>query len=192
VKLEIITPSEYLGGVMKLLSSLRSTYKNTQYLDANRAVLEFEVPLMEVIVTLHDDLKSVSSGFASMNYEVIGYQKTDLVKIDILIAGDTIDAFSRIVPREQSFSEGKKVVEKLKEVIPKQNFAVALQAAIGGKIIARSSISPYRKDVIAKLYGGDISRKKKLLEKQKAGKKRMKSSGRVNIPPEAFLNVLKR
>jgi GTP-binding protein LepA len=192
VKLEVITPSEYMGGVMKLLSSLRSTYKNTQYLDADRAVLEFEAPLMEVIVNFHDDLKSISSGFASMNYEIIGYHITDLVKIDILIAGDLIEAFSRIVPKSQAFAEGKKIVEKLKEVIPKQNFVVALQAAIGGKIIARSSITAYRKDVIAKLYGGDFSRKKKLLEKQKAGKKRMKSSGRVNIPPEAFLNVLKR
>lgn len=192
VKLEIVTPSEYLGGVMSLLSSLRSIYKNTNYLDANRAVLEFEVPLMEVIVNLHDDLKSISSGFASMNYEMIGYRTTDLVKIDILVAGDVVEAFSRIVPKRQAFSEGKKIVDKLKEVIPRQNFVVALQAAVGGKIIARSSISAYRKDVIAKLYGGDFSRKKKLLEKQKEGKKRMKSSGRVQIPPEAFLSVLKR
>ncbi len=192
VKLEVITPAEYMGGIMKLLSSLRSTYKNTQYLDADRAVLEFEAPLMEVIVNFHDDLKSISSGFASMNYELIGYRTSDLVKIDILVAGDVVEAFSRIVPKSQAFSEGKKIVDKLKEVIPRQNFVVALQAAIGGKIIARSSISAYRKDVIAKLYGGDFSRKKKLLEKQKKGKQRMKSSGRVNIPPEAFLNVLKR
>lgn len=192
VRLEVITPAEYLGGVMNLLSSLRSVYKNTQYLDAGRAVLEFEIPLMEVIVNLHDDLKSISSGFASMNYEMIGYRVADLVKIDILVAGDLVEAFGRIVPKSQAFSEGKKIVDKLKEIIPRQNFVVAIQAVIGGKIIARSSISAYRKDVIAKLYGGDFSRKKKLLEKQKEGKKRMKSSGRVNIPPEAFLSILKR
>ena len=192
VKLEIVTPGTYVGGVMQLLASLRSVYKNTQYIDTERVIVEFEAPLMEVIVNFHDDLKSISSGFASMNYESIGYRESDLVKLDILVAGDMVEAFARIVPRSQAFSEGKKTVEKLKETIPRQNFVVALQAAIGGKIIARSSISAYRKDVIAKLYGGDFSRKKKLLEKQKAGKKRMKQSGRVVIPPEAFLNVLKR
>ena len=192
VKLEIITPAEYLGGIMNLMSQTRSLYKNTEYLDATRAVITFESPLMEVIVNFHDDLKSISSGFASMNYETIGYQRSDLVKLDILVAGDAVEAFARIVPRERAFSEGKKTVEKLKEVLPRQNFVVALQATIGGKVIARSSISAYRKDVIAKLYGGDFSRKKKLLEKQKEGKKRMKQSGRVQIPPEAFLNVLKR
>lgn len=192
VKLEIITPSEYLGDVMQLLSGLRSIYKNTRYIDSDRAVLECEIPLMEIIVNFHDDLKSVSSGFASMSYENIGYRESDLVKLDILVAAERIDALSRIVPRERTFFEGKKTVERLKKTIPRQNFVIALQAAVGGKIIARESISAYRKDVIAKLYGGDFSRKKKLLEKQKKGKKRMRDSGRVAIPPEAFLSVLKR
>lgn len=192
VKLEIVTPSTYVGGVMQLLSSLRSVYKNTQYIDTERVILEFEAPLSEVIVNFHDDLKSISSGFASMNYEPIGYRQSDLVKLDILVAGDVVEAFARIVPRERAYAEGKKTVDKLKETLPRQNFVVALQAAIGGKVIARSSISAYRKDVIAKLYGGDFSRKKKLLEKQKKGKKRMRDSGRVVIPPDAFLNVLKR
>lgn len=192
VKLEIITPSEYLGGVMELLGKMRSTYKTTNYIDPMRTVLEFEVPLVEVIVNFHDDLKSVSSGFASMSYEVIGYRCSDLVKMDILVAGDPVEAFSRIVPRDQAHVEGKKIVEKLKSVIPRQNFVIPLQAAVGGKIIARETISAFRKDVTAKLYGGDVTRKRKLLEKQKKGKKRMASSGRVNIPTEAFLNVLKK
>lgn len=192
VKLEIITPSEYLGGIMELLGNMRSMYKTTNYIDAMRVVLEFEVPLVEVIVNFHDDLKSVSSGFASMSYEMIGYRESDLVKMDILVASDPIDAFSRIVPKERAHSEGKKIVEKLKEVIPRQNFVIPLQSAVGGKIIARETLSAFRKDVTAKLYGGDVTRKRKLLEKQKKGKKRMASSGKVNIPTEAFLNVLKK
>lgn len=192
VKLEIVTPATYLGAVMQLLSSLRSVYKNTQYIDTERVIVEFEAPLAEVIVNFHDDLKSVSSGFASMNYEPIGYRESDVVKLDILVAGDIVEAFARIVPRERAYAEGKKTVDKLKETLPRQNFTVAIQAAIGGKVIARASVSAYRKDVIAKLYGGDFSRKKKLLEKQKKGKKRMRDTGRVVIPPEAFLNVLKR
>jgi GTP-binding protein LepA len=147
---------------------------------------------MEVVTNLHDDLKSASSGYASMNYEVENYHPYDLIKLDILVAGEKVDAFSRILPKEKAFSEGKRIVEKLKEVIPKQNFQVAIQAAIGGKIIARETITPFRKDVIAKLYGGDVSRKKKLLEKQKKGKKKMKNIGRVSVPPEAFLSVLKK
>ena len=147
---------------------------------------------MDVIVNFHDNLKSISSGFASMNYEYIGYRPSDVVKLDIMVAGDKVEAFSRMVPKDKAFSEGKATVEKLKEVIPRHNFAIALQAAIGAKVIARETISAFRKDVIAKLYGGDVTRKRKLLEKQKKGKKKMKSMGRVNIPGEAFLKVLRK
>lgn len=192
VKLDIITPAEYLGQVMDLTGNIRSTYKNTEYLDQNTVLISFEAPLIDVIINFHDQLKSVSSGFASMNYEFIGYRPYDLVKLDILIAGEKADAFSRIVPREKAFSEGKFTVEKLKTAIPKQNFAIALQAAIGAKIIARETIQAFRKDVTAKLYGGDVTRKRKLLEKQKKGKKKMKNIGRVSIPSEAFLAVLKK
>lgn len=192
VKLEIVTPQEYVGGVMELASKSRSMYKNTQYLDETRVVMEFEIPLVEIIVNFHDDLKSISSGFASMNYEPIGYRESELSKLDILVAGDRIDAFSRIIPKEQIFSEGKRTVEKLKDTIPRQSFVVALQATVGAKIIARETIRPYRKDVTSKLYGGDVTRKRKLLEKQKKGKKRMQSMGKVYIPPQAFLSVLKR
>lgn len=191
VRLSIITPSQYLGNVMQLTQKIRATYKNTEYLDEERVVLTFEAPLMDVIVNFHDDLKSVSAGYASMNYESIGTRPSDVVRLDILVANERIDAFSRMVPRTTAYAEGKRTVEKLKEVLPRQNFAVALQAAIGGKVIARETISAFRKDVTGKLYGGDFSRKKKLLEKQKAGKKRMEHSGRMVIPPKAFLAVLR-
>ncbi len=192
VKLDIITPSKYLGGIMDLMNNTRAEYKNTEYLDAERLILFFETPLTDVIINLHDKLKSASSGFASMNYEIIGYRPNDLVKLDILVAGDKIDAFSRIVPKEKAFSEGKATVEKLKEVIPRQNFPVALQAAVGGKILARETVKAFRKDVTAKLYGGDVTRKRKLLEKQKKGKKKMTQVGRVEIPSSAFLAVLRK
>lgn len=192
VKLDIITPAEYLGHVMDLTGQIRSEYKNTEYLDQNTVLLSFEAPLIDVIISFHDQLKSVSSGFASMNYEVIGYRPYDLVKLDILIAGEKADAFSRIVPCERAHSEGKVIVEKLKTAIPKQNFAIALQASIGAKIIARETISAFRKDVISKLYGGDVTRKNKLLDKQKKGKKKMKNIGKVSIPSGAFLAVLKK
>jgi len=192
VKLDIISPSSYLGGLMELMNNTRAEYKNTEYLDNERLILTFEAPLTDVIIDLHDRLKSVSSGFASMNYEFIGYRPNDLVKLDILVAGDKVDAFSRIIPKEKSISEGKITVEKLKEAIPRQNFQVAIQAAIGGKIIARETIKAFRKDVTAKLYGGDVTRKRKLLEKQKKGKKKMVHSGRVDIPSSAFLAVLRK
>lgn len=192
VKLEIITPQQYIGAVMDVASKARSVYVNTEYLDTERVVLTFETPLTEIIVNFHDDLKSVSSGFASMNYDFIGHRESKLVKLDIFVGGERVDAFSRIVPESRAFSEGKATVEKLKNSLPRQNFAIALQAAIGGKIIARETINPFRKDVTSKLYGGDITRKRKLLEKQKKGKKKMKNIGKVSIPPEAFLSVLKR
>ncbi|MDI6778159.1 MAG: translation elongation factor 4 [Patescibacteria group bacterium] len=192
VKLDIISPSKYLGLIMELMNDTRAEYKNTEYLDAERMILTFESPLTDVIIDLHDRLKSASSGFASMNYEFIGYRPNNLLKLDILVAGEKIDAFSRIVPQEKAFSEGKAMVEKLKESIPRQNFQVAIQAAIGGKIIARETIKAFRKDVTAKLYGGDVTRKRKLLEKQKKGKKKMSQIGRVEIPSSSFLAVLRK
>ncbi len=191
-KVEVITPSEFVGNVMELMNTIRSTYKNTDYMDETRVQLTFETPLMDVLVDFHDQLKSATSGYASMNYEQIGYKESDLVRMDILIAGDHIDAFSRIVPRKWAVKEGKAMVLKLKDVISRQNFSIPIQAAIGGKIIARETISPYRKDVTAGLYGGDITRKRKLLEKQKKGKKRMASTGKVDIPSEAFVKVLRK
>lgn len=192
VKLDIVTPSVYLGQVMELMGSIRSIYKNTEYIDEERVLLTFDAPLTDVIINFHDSLKSATSGFASMSYELIGYRPYDLIRLDIMVAGEKVEAFSRIVPKEKAFSEGKATVEKLKESIPRQNFSVALQAAVGAKIIARETIKAFRKDVIAKLYGGDVSRKKKLLEKQKKGKKKMRNIGKVNIPSEAFLAVLKK
>ncbi|PIP28076.1 MAG: elongation factor 4 [Candidatus Moranbacteria bacterium CG23_combo_of_CG06-09_8_20_14_all_35_22] len=192
VSLEIVSPSSYLGPIMEVMKNTRSEYLDTQYLDAERMIIKFNCPLTDVVTNLHDDLKSASSGYASMNYEVKDYRPYDLVKLDILVAEEKVDAFSRIVPRENAHSEGKRIVEKLKEVIPTQNFQIALQAVLGAKIIARETIKAFRKDVIAKLYGGDVTRKKKLLEKQKKGKKKMKNIGRVSIPPEAFLSVLKK
>lgn len=192
VTLSIVVPSEYLGNVMTLTQTIRAEYKNTEYIDEERVLLTFEAPLMDVIINFHDDLKSASSGYASMNYEPVGYRQSDVVKLEIMVAGDHIDAFARMIPRRDAFAEGKRVVEKLKEVIPRQNFSVAIQAAIGGKVIARETLSAYRKDVTGKLYGGDFSRKKKLLEKQKKGKKKMRDIGKVSIPSSAFLAVLKK
>jgi len=191
-KLEIILPKDKIGSIMKLAEDSRASFKSTNYLSQDRVILSYEVPLINIIVDFYDNLKSVSSGFASMNYELIDFKKGDLVKLDILIAGERVEAFSRIVPREESANEGKRITAKLKDVVPRQNFAVAIQAAISGKIVARETIKPFRKDVTAKLYGGDVSRKRKLLEKQKKGKKKMKSFGKVEIPQEAFLSVLKK
>jgi len=191
-KLDIISPAVYLGSIMEVMRNTRAQYLNTEYIDSERIILSFDCPLTDVITNLHDDLKSASSGYASLNYEVKDYRPNDLVKMDILVAGEKFDAFSRIVPREKAISEGNAIVGKLKTSIPKQNFLIALQAAIGGKVIARESIQAYRKDVTSGLYGGDITRKRKLLEKQKKGKKKMKSIGRVNIPSDAFLAVLKK
>ena len=191
-KLEIILPKEYLGQVMKLLGALRGIYKATNYLNPEKVIITYEAPLADVIAGFYDRLKSASSGFASMNYELIGYRRANLTKLDILIAGEKVKPFSQIVPAELAYQEGKRIVEKLKEILPRQNFAVALQAAIESKIIARETIKPFRKDVTAKLYGGDVTRKRKLLEKQKKGKKKMKTFGRVDIPQEAFLAVLKK
>ena len=192
VKLEIITPSEYLGSIMELMNNLRSIYLNTEYLDMERILISFEIPLTDIIVNFHDDLKSATSGYASMNYEFVGYRPSDLVKLDILLAGEKVEALSRIVPKEKAHAEGSVIVTKLKDAIPRQNFAIAVQAVIGGKVVARETIKPYRKDVISGLYGGDVTRKNKLLDKQKKGKKKMGNIGKVNVPSEAYLAVLKR
>jgi len=174
------------------MRNTRAKYVNTEYIDEERIILVFECPLTDVIIDLHDDLKSASSGYASLGYSFSGYRPYDLIKMDILVAGEKVEAFSRIVPREKAFALGKKMVEKLKNSIPKENFAIALQAVVGGKVIARETVQAYRKDVTEKLYGGDVTRKRKLLEKQKKGKKKLKKIGKVNIPSEAFLAVLKK
>ncbi len=190
IKAQIVTPSEYVGSIMKLAMDKRGIYKNTTYLDPTRADLEFEFPLSEIIFDFFDKLKSISRGYASLDYDLIGYKKSDLTKLDILLNGDTVDALSIIVHRDKAYDWGRKVCTKLKELIPQQMFEIAIQAAIGSKVIARTNIKALRKNVLAKCYGGDITRKRKLLEKQKEGKKRMKQVGNVEIPQEAFLSVL--
>jgi len=190
VKAQIVTPSEYVGNLMQLAMDKRGLYKNTTYLDPTRADLEFEFPLSEIIFDFYDKLKSISRGYASFDYEFIGYRESDLVKIDIILNGDKVDALSIIVHEKKSYHWGLKVCSKLKELIPRQMFEVAIQAAIGTKVISRTNIKALRKNVLAKCYGGDITRKRKLLEKQKEGKKRMKQVGNIEIPQEAFLAVL--
>ncbi|MEX1064149.1 MAG: translation elongation factor 4 [Candidatus Paceibacterota bacterium] len=192
VDLEVLSPAGYMGSLMKLVSELRSVYLATDYLTKEVVILRYRVPLSEIITDFYDRLKSVSSGYASMSYEEAGYQESDLVRLDVLVATELVEPFSKIVPRLEAFQEGKRMVEKLKKIIPPQLFAVALQAAIGGKIVARETISAMRKDVTGYLYGGDVTRKKKLLEKQKKGKKKMKEIGRVEIPQKVFLEMLKK
>ncbi len=191
VKVFIMIPNEHIGDMMQLVMEKRGQVNNTETLDDRRVLLHTVMPLNEILVDFNDKMKSITRGYGSMDYEHAGYKADDLVKMDILIAGDHVDAFSCIVHRGKAESRGRALCAKLKEVIPQQLFVVAIQAAIGAKFIARESISALRKDVTAKCYGGDISRKRKLLEKQKEGKKRMKSIGRVNIPQEAFIEVLK-
>ncbi len=192
VTLNILTASKYLGGVMELVSQRRGEYKNTEYLSAERVDLAYEIPLAEIIVDFHDRLKSASSGYASLSYEFLEMRTGDLVKLDILVAGELVSALSRVVPRDQAAEEGRRLVTKLKELLPREWFKVSLQAAVGGKIVAREDIAALKKDVTGYLYGGDITRKMKLREKQKRGKKKMRALGRVEIPSEVFFELLKR
>ena len=188
---EIILPTDYIGNVLKLVQERRGIQKNIQYIDEKRVALHYELPLIEIIFDFYDKLKTVSRGYASLDYTFKDYREANVVKVDILINGEKVDAMSFICHQDKAYNWGKSVTETLAEVIPKHLFKIALQAAIGGKIIARSTINPLRKDVLAKCYGGDVSRKRKLLEKQKEGKKKMKEIGSVSVPQEAFLAVLK-
>ena len=191
VKAEILTPKEYVGNIMEICQNRRGIYIDMKYLDETRVTLIYELPLNEIIYDFFDNLKSKTKGYASFDYEFKEYKRSDLVKLDIHVNGEGVDALSFIVHKDSAYARGKKMIEKLKTVIPRQLFAIPLQAVIGGKIIARETISAMRKDVLAKCYGGDITRKKKLLEKQKKGKKKMRQVGNVEMPQEAFLSVLK-
>ncbi len=191
LEVTILTNGEYVGPILALAIDRRGHQKKLEYVSANRVMIVYEMPLNEVILDFFDKLKSISRGYASLDYQFIGYRESDLVKMDILVNGDPLDALSLIVHKEKAFARGKMLVEKMKEFIPRQMYEVALQAAIGNRIIARETVKALRKDVLAKCYGGDITRKRKLLEKQKEGKKRMKRVGKVEIPQEAFLAVLK-
>ncbi len=187
----IMTPEEYVGAVMDLCQEKRGTFKNMEYIEATRVMIHYDLPLNEIIYDFFDSLKSRTRGYASLDYELKGYQKSDLVKLDMLLNGEMCDALSIIVHRDKAYARGRSIAEKLKTAIPRQMFEIPIQAAIGGKIIARETVKAMRKDVLAKCYGGDITRKKKLLEKQKEGKKRMRQVGSVQVPSEAFMSVLK-
>ena len=189
-KVQIITPKEYTGNIMKLCDEKRGTLEGMEYLDTTRVALNYHIPMQEIMVDFFDRLKSISSGYASMDYELEGYNTDKLVKMDIMINGEPVDAFSVIIHKDKAFTLGQQITSKLKDIIPRQMFPIAIQAAIGSRVIARTTVRAYRKDVTAKCYGGDISRKRKLLEKQKKGKKRMKQIGSVEIPQKAFLAVL--
>ncbi len=190
VKAQIVVPSEYVGNIMKLAMDKRGEYKNTTYIDPTRADIQFELPLSEIIFDFYDKLKSMTRGYASLDYDFIGHRESDLVRLDILLNSEPVDALSMIVHRDKAYDWGRKVCSKLKELIPRQMFEISIQAAIGTKVISKSVVKALRKNVLAKCYGGDITRKRKLLEKQKEGKKRMKQVGNVEIPQEAFLAVL--
>jgi GTP-binding protein LepA len=191
LRASVITPSDYTGTVMDLCQSRRGVMEKLEYLSPERVELHYRLPLAEVVVDFFDQLKSRSQGYASLDYEPAGYEASNLVKVDVLLNSVPVDAFSTIVHRDNSYDYGKKIVTKLRELIPRQMFDVPIQAAIGGRIIARETVKAKRKDVLAKCYGGDITRKRKLLEQQKKGKKRMKNIGRVEVPQEAFVSALR-
>jgi GTP-binding protein LepA len=191
VKLEIYTPNTYNGALMELCQERRGEFIDMKYITPERVALHYEVPLAEVVTDFFDQMKSRTKGYASMEYHLIGYRRNDLVRLDVLINAERADPLTTIVHRNKAYGVGKGLVEKLKELIPRQQFKIPIQAAIGSRVIASESISAMRKDVLAKCYGGDISRKKKLLQKQAKGKKRMKSMGKVEVPQEAFMAVLK-
>jgi GTP-binding protein LepA len=188
---QVITQVDYVGSIMKLCIDKRGTLKNQVYLTTDRVELTFDMPLAEIVFDFYDKLKSISKGYASFDYHINGYQRAKLVKLDILLNGENVDALSALIHQDNAYDFGRRICEKLKELIPRQQFDIAIQAAIGAKIIARETIKAVRKDVTAKCYGGDISRKRKLLEKQKKGKKRMRQIGNVEVPQSAFLAVLK-
>ncbi len=190
IRATILTPKEFVGAVMELCQERRGTHVDMTFLSEQRVQLHYDLPLAEIVLDFFDQLKSRTRGYASLDYEVLGMREGDLVKLDILLAGDKVDALSMIVHSDKAYGAGRGLADRLRKQIPRQQFEVAIQAAVGSKIIARESVKPMRKDVIAKCYGGDVSRKRKLLEKQKEGKKRMKQVGRIEVPPEAFLAVL--
>ncbi|MEG1479007.1 MAG: translation elongation factor 4, partial [Clostridiales bacterium] len=190
VEATIMSPKEYIGAIMEMIQDRRGNFKNMEYVSTTRVILTYELPLSEVIFDFFDQLKSRTRGYASLDYELSGYRKSTLVKLDIMVNGDVVDALSLIVHKDNAYNRGRQLTEKLRKLIPRQMFEVAIQAAIGNKVIARESVKALRKNVIEKCYGGDISRKRKLLEKQKEGKKRMKQMGNVEIPQEAFMAVL--
>jgi GTP-binding protein LepA len=187
----ILTNEEYVGGILKLVEEKRGKQKNFEYVTSNRVMLTYELPLNEIVLDFYDRLKTVSRGYASLDYHLSAWWESDMVKLDIMVAGDSVDALSTIVHRDFAYDRGRALASKMRQLIPRQQFEVAIQAAVGAKIIARETVAAIRKNVLAKCYGGDITRKRKLLEKQKEGKRRMKRIGRVDIPQEAFLAVLK-
>jgi GTP-binding protein LepA len=191
MRIQIFTPAEYIGPVMDLVIKRRGEMSKMEYLDAKRVLLSYEIPLVEILVDFYDQLKSRTRGYASLDYAPVGYRPGDLVKLDVLVAHQPVDALSIIVHRDQAYHKGQRLVSKLKQVIPRQLFDVAIQAALGNRVISRANVKALRKDVLSKCYGGDVTRKRKLLEKQKAGKKRMKMIGQVEVPQDAFMSVLR-